>query len=440
MPQNVTTFQFKLVGDITLKQFVYLATGIILGYLCTKIGFIPGFLRWPMAIILVLFGVGLAFVPIEDRPLDRWIRAFIKSIYAPTQFLWKKNNPAPEILQQMAVAVPPPTPTKPANTAAKIPLPTPRLQPLPRFAPPGWPKTPTRPPPPPPPPVPRQPVFSSPSPQPAPKKPFPPTDKWTIGAPPVAIKAPPPNPQYRYPVAVTGTKVVFAEPRPQVPLRPGVDPNQVARIKSEYAQVTQKLEAQMLIMQKELAAGTLAKERFLELQQVLTQLVNEKERLGKEVMDLRQKLVSQQARPIETPRTYATSPGETKSTVKMVSPLTAVRAGIPRLTNQPNVITGIIKDSQGVLLPNLIITVKDREAVPVRALKTNKLGQFAASTPLNNGTYLIEVEDPKKTYQFNRVEVTLGNQVLPPLEISAISEKDLVRQRLSRELFNNNKI
>jgi hypothetical protein len=92
------------------------------------------------------------------------------------------------------------------------------------------------------------------------------------------------------------------------------------------------------------------------------------------------------------------------------------------------------------LLPNLIITVKDKDGVPVRALKSNKLGQFAASTPLSNGVYIIEVEDAKHTYDFNRIEVALSGNVLPPLEISAISQRDIVRQKLSRELFGGNGI
>ena len=90
------------------------------------------------------------------------------------------------------------------------------------------------------------------------------------------------------------------------------------------------------------------------------------------------------------------------------------------------------------MLPNLIVTVKDKDGVPVRALKSNKLGQFAASTPLTNGIYIIEVEDPKQAFQFNRIEVGLSGTILPPLEISAISEKDLVRAKLTHELFGGN--
>ena len=33
VPQNVTQYQFRLVGDMTLKQFLELAGGMLLAYL-----------------------------------------------------------------------------------------------------------------------------------------------------------------------------------------------------------------------------------------------------------------------------------------------------------------------------------------------------------------------------------------------------------------------
>src|SRR3989344_3663125 len=125
VPQNVTGFQFKLIGDITLKQFAYLAGGIIVAYITFKLSLIPVLLRYPTAIFSVLLGFGLAFVPIEERPLDRWIMSFFKSIYSPTQYVWKKNNSAPEILTQSSLAlstlpVPVVSPAAPSQLQASI--------------------------------------------------------------------------------------------------------------------------------------------------------------------------------------------------------------------------------------------------------------------------------------------------------------------------------
>lgn len=96
IPQNVTQYQFRLVGDMTLKQFLELALGLLLAYLFFASNLIFIF-KWPLIILSILFGAGLAFFPVEDRPLDQWIINFIKAIYAPTRFIWQKTNKVPRL-------------------------------------------------------------------------------------------------------------------------------------------------------------------------------------------------------------------------------------------------------------------------------------------------------------------------------------------------------
>lgn len=96
IPQNVTQYQFRLVGDMTLKQFLELCIGFGLAYLffASNLIFI---IKWPLVIVSFLFGAALAFFPIEDRPLDQWIINFLKAIYAPTRFIWQKTNKIPPL-------------------------------------------------------------------------------------------------------------------------------------------------------------------------------------------------------------------------------------------------------------------------------------------------------------------------------------------------------
>lgn len=96
IPQNVTQYQFRLVGDMTLKQFLELALGLLLAYLFFASNLIFIF-KWPLVILSILFGAGLAFFPLEDRPLDQWIINFLKVIYAPTRFIWQKTNKIPRL-------------------------------------------------------------------------------------------------------------------------------------------------------------------------------------------------------------------------------------------------------------------------------------------------------------------------------------------------------
>lgn len=96
IPQNVTQYQFRLVGDMTLKQFLELAAGGLLAYITYSSNLIF-IVKYPLALIALLFGFALAFFPIEDRPLDLWIINFIKAIYGPTRFVWGKTNIVPGI-------------------------------------------------------------------------------------------------------------------------------------------------------------------------------------------------------------------------------------------------------------------------------------------------------------------------------------------------------
>ena len=89
IPQNVTNYQFRLVGDMTLKQFLELAGGVLAGWLIWSLD-LPAIIRWPMVIMAVILGLGLAFMPLEDRPMDQWFIAFFRAIYRPTIFVWKK--------------------------------------------------------------------------------------------------------------------------------------------------------------------------------------------------------------------------------------------------------------------------------------------------------------------------------------------------------------
>lgn len=93
IPQNVTTFQFHLVGDMTLKQFLYLAIGCAIAYFVfVFFSYSYPIIAWPIIVISALLGIAFAFLPIASRPLDYWLGAFLKAIYSPTKRVWKKNN------------------------------------------------------------------------------------------------------------------------------------------------------------------------------------------------------------------------------------------------------------------------------------------------------------------------------------------------------------
>lgn len=176
--------------------------------------------------------------------------------------------------------------------------------------------------------------------------------------------------------------------------------------------------------------------RILELQQQLTELLAQRNKMERELLDVRRRLTAQpapQAAVIRPAGTTARAP--IQPTVKVFTAESALRAGLPRLTTFPNVITGIVRDGENNMLPGVLVTVRDKDDVPLRALKTNKLGQFAASTPLSNGTYIMEVEDPRGKYYFDRVQIAINGTVLPAIEIVARSQREIDREKLAKEIF-----
>jgi hypothetical protein len=132
-------------------------------------------------------------------------------------------------------------------------------------------------------------------------------------------------------------------------------------------------------------------------------------------------LMAQQQKPVPS------SPDEVK---KEYTPA-------PQRMAYPNVISGTVRQQTGELLSNILVTVKDKDDIPLRALKTNKTGQFASSTSLPNGTYNVEVEDPKGMFSFQPVSVTLDGSTVEPIVVIAKTKQDLERQKLSDALFGN---
>jgi hypothetical protein len=91
IPRQITTFEFKLIGFLTLKQFIYLLVFSIVSYVIYQLFPIP-LLNIFFALLVGGSGLVLALVPIYDRPADVWIKNIYKRLTSPTQFIYKKNN------------------------------------------------------------------------------------------------------------------------------------------------------------------------------------------------------------------------------------------------------------------------------------------------------------------------------------------------------------
>ncbi|KKT66646.1 MAG: hypothetical protein UW60_C0020G0001, partial [Candidatus Woesebacteria bacterium GW2011_GWA2_44_33] len=103
LPQDISSYRFRLIGDMTIKQFASLGVSIVLAIVVYSLP-LPFFFKYPLSFLFIVLGVGMAFVPVQGRSLDIWILAFIRSIYSPTQYVWKKSK---EVSKDMALSTGP---------------------------------------------------------------------------------------------------------------------------------------------------------------------------------------------------------------------------------------------------------------------------------------------------------------------------------------------
>lgn len=91
IPRQITTFEFKLVGFMTLHQFIYLLIFIPSGFLLYKVIPVP-FLNIVAAAAVSAVGVLLAFLPVNDRPLEVFLQNLYKRLTSPTQYAYQNNG------------------------------------------------------------------------------------------------------------------------------------------------------------------------------------------------------------------------------------------------------------------------------------------------------------------------------------------------------------
>jgi hypothetical protein len=402
VPQNVTTFEFHLVGDMTLKQFTYLASGLATAYI-TYVFIFPMSALVAIPIILVSAGLGVAFafIPIQDRPLDHWAKAFFRAVFSPTQASWVVANKSgkitpkdPQYASRLQIYLS--SLNQPAaissqqsvsnsqigNSDQKIAqstLPTPSTVP------------------------------TAPAPEEKPKHhgfSWPgflhhedqPSDTTPSTVNP-STPLPSPTPQQ-----ITNSY----QPTPKV-----LSTEQLGTTVelAKQAQLVQLkivgAERQLKYLQSAASTGVDPSKYSEELQKVfdtLQLLITNAQEISQKISETN----GQNATP--KPAVRATAP-----TVRIVE-TPKLKPTLPKLTSFPNVINGIVTDSASNYIEAAVVVIHNNEGLPVRALKTNKLGQFTGATPLPAGVYTVTIE--KDGLDFDTLQVTLNDQILAPLEIS----------------------
>jgi len=94
-----------------------------------------------------------------------------------------------------------------------------------------------------------------------------------------------------------------------------------------------------------------------------------------------------------------------------------LEAKMPATPTTPNLVSGLVVDEDDNEVEGAIAEIQDIAGNPVRAMRTNGLGQFQTATPLSQGDYLIVVE--KEPYRFDIIKLAIEGKIVSPLKIKA---------------------
>src|SRR5579872_4027645 len=95
IPQDVTGFQFKLIGTMTVKQFGYVASGVVMAVILYYLPLNSAFGILLKVLMVPLFGASgviIAFVPLEGRPIDVMATNFMKALFSPNQYIYHRQG------------------------------------------------------------------------------------------------------------------------------------------------------------------------------------------------------------------------------------------------------------------------------------------------------------------------------------------------------------
>lgn len=93
-----TDVEDKIVGPLTLKQFIYLAGA---GGLCVIIfSFLPKWLAFPLIVLVAIFGAALAFYKINNRPFIEVVQSFLTYTLKGKLYIWKHESKKPTATAQ----------------------------------------------------------------------------------------------------------------------------------------------------------------------------------------------------------------------------------------------------------------------------------------------------------------------------------------------------
>lgn len=349
IPQDVTGFKFKLIGSVTIKQFLYLLGMGILAVIVFVLP-LPFLARLPFIVLFSGIGIALAFIPIDGRPMDVMIKNFAKAVPAENRYIYRKRGVSIPAFEFVRIA-----PKKEGLEKEKGQDENEQKRAL--FL--------------------RQ------------------------------LKRNMAKPDQKELEVLNTIKGFFDE---------STIARDIPQIKADHSKPALQ-ELSPPLQRKE-------EQQKIDVEQKPKETADAFAKQSQDQKDSTE--IGITSSPVRQGKDVTQDP----KNIHAVSAQTQVQAGFPSIPDVANVILGIVKDPRGRVIQNIIVEVLDQNNIPVRAFKTNALGQFSSATPLPNGIYKISIEDNQKKHEFETIEIELKGEIFSPLEIFSTDDREKLRQEL----------
>lgn len=361
IPQQIASYKFKLVGDMTLPQFLKLAAGVSVALIFYATG-IPGIVKWPLMLISAGLGTALAFVPLGGRPLEKWILAFVRSIYTPTSYVWTPGTAGAYFKGEAAPAIAP---------ASPLVQPTTTIQPTT---------------------APMQTATPSGSGQPA----------RVISQTVQQVGSTPQQPKPKQVVEIPEEEIVESISSSKLE---SAEKSYLARITQSFSLPTiSKFTRQQTQTKPEAQSVVIPNSQFVTVAPAnAPQPKVEKPQVPLENL------------PKVTSKVEPIIGREDKITTTQAQFSAAAAPPVP--SDRPNVIVGQVMDGAGHIVDAAILEITDEAGRPLRAFKTNKLGHFTIATPLPSGKYRLTTE--KEGLTFEPISFEAKGEIIQPIAVRA---------------------
>ncbi len=356
IPQNITTYKFRLVGNMTLAQFLEVLAGIAIAFVFWKSPLYP-ILKYPLALLFGSGGALVAFVPLEERPLDVWLTSFIKKIYRPTLFIYTSLSHQPFYQ----------TYQPPSKKETSLLTTTNKLNNF--FK--GQPSS----------------ISAS-------------QDEmihkyvdqlFQEEVVPVTTSTPSSSPK---PKVKPASSSVHPQQKTPLPIKPITPPQKTLVKKKEK----EPLKKKVITSSKPSKPKVETKSKPQSSKPVSTTIFTSPKQVKKPA-------------PLKKP---TLSPPVKKTPPPAAAP--TFDNSLPKPT-KPNLPSGMVVDTSDHPVVGAIVEIKDANGLPLRVTKTNLIGQFTLVTPLPSGEYFVYLE--KDGYQAEPVKLTLKGKIVEPLKIVA---------------------